>query len=360
MKDESSNSANTSSCFYGLCIRQPCSTACGKYSCGLFKYNYKFKNPVHRTVFCLMILIVVCLLFAVIVPMVLYSITDTVINYEVVIDSESAPNYDLWHTNAYGTGKEHAKIQMDLYFFDLQNPEEVAYNRSKPRLVERGPYAYDEYYLRFDIEWTDHGDTVSYYLQKYYIFNQERTGPGLQENDMILMPYPTVVGFKYILDEIPPEVNEYFDQSIEANLTAIERNLIGDLNNLYDEIIASEGRLPTPVRDDLVNELRITNQSVVALFDYLDSFLDQSSVPLVLFKTLMCNVPSGLSPFWRATPSMAWFGWLRDPILYEVQKLIDVVTSFNRTANATIPWTSSVPGPTVNWTSTAVSRSISF
>lgn len=53
------------------------------------------------------------------------------------------------------------------------------------------------------------------------------------------------------------------------------------------------------------------------------------------------------------------FGWLNDPILIQVQQIIDRIensTSFNQTINGTIPWTSYVPGPTVNWTSEAEVR----
>lgn len=56
------------------------------------------------------------------------------------------------------------------------------------------------------------------------------------------------------------------------------------------------------------------------------------------------------------------FGWLNDPILLQVQSIIDrlqnssAASSFNVTLNGTIPWTSAVPGPTVNWTSEAEVR----
>ncbi|RYY81667.1 hypothetical protein EON63_14940, partial [archaeon] len=225
-------------CFYNLCVRKlRKSTWCTKPPVELCRYTYRFKHTAHRMICWLFTGSMVFFTMAIIVPLVLYSITDQIINTEVVIDSTSAPNYDLWHTNAHGTGFNEAKVHMDLYYFDLQNHDDVLYEAAKPILVEKGPYAYDEYYYRFDIEWTDDGDTVSYFMQKYYVFNQDRTGPGLQEFDTILMPYPTVVGFKYVIDEIPPEANEYFDQKVEQNLTNIERNLIGDINSLVEKVI---------------------------------------------------------------------------------------------------------------------------
>jgi hypothetical protein len=84
-------------------------------------------------------------------------------------------------------------------------------------LVEVGPYAYDEYFEKFDIVWSDHGDTVTYYTYRYYVFNQQRSGPGLTENDGIRMPYPTVAGFQYIIDSFPAIVPKIVDYGINVS-----------------------------------------------------------------------------------------------------------------------------------------------
>jgi hypothetical protein len=47
------------------------------------------------------------------------------------------------------------------------------------------------------------------------------------------------------------------------------------------------------------------------------------------------------------------FGWLNDPLLLQVQKLIDLG---NAVSNDTIGWTNAVPGPSVNYTSIADTR----
>lgn len=41
---------------------------------------------------------------------------------------------------------------------------------------EVGPYVYDEYYNKFDIQWLDDGDTIVYNNQKFYVFNQQKSG----------------------------------------------------------------------------------------------------------------------------------------------------------------------------------------
>jgi len=59
--------------------------------------------------------------------------------------------------------------------FDLQNPDEVL-KGGQPLVNEVGPYVYDEYFNKFDIEWYDNGDTISYNTQKFYVFNQAKSG----------------------------------------------------------------------------------------------------------------------------------------------------------------------------------------
>lgn len=65
-----------------------------------------------------------------------------------------------------------------------------------------GPYAYNEFYIKFNISWSDNGDTVTYNTQKYYLFDSERTGPGLSENDKLLLAYPTAITLQYALNGI--------------------------------------------------------------------------------------------------------------------------------------------------------------
>lgn len=90
-------------------------------------------------------------------------------------------------------------------------------NGHRPKLVQTGPYAFDEYYLKFDITFTDDGDTVSYNTQKYYMFNQDETGAGLSIDDPITIPYACVVGFEYLLEGIPTSYNELLDAALEVS-----------------------------------------------------------------------------------------------------------------------------------------------
>ena len=121
------------------------------------------------------------------------SLIDEGINAEVVIDSTSAPSFKIWQTNTEGDGTK-VKIQFDLYFFDLQNPKETLQG-AKPVVVEKGPYAYDENYYKFDIEWEDDGNMITFNNQRYFLFNPSRTGAGLSEDDQVCTKFAKINHF---------------------------------------------------------------------------------------------------------------------------------------------------------------------
>jgi hypothetical protein len=109
-----------------------------------------------------------------------------------------------------------AQIHYNLYYFDIQNPDDILIG-AKPIVAEIGPFAYNEYYYKFDIEWSDGGDTVTYYNQRFYTFDQSRTGPGLTEFTEVTIPYSTVSGFQYILAQVPVAVEDLVDVAINVS-----------------------------------------------------------------------------------------------------------------------------------------------
>ena len=188
-----------------------CFSHCEKHTCGKIPYFW-WKSRFHCAINGAFILIVITLLFAVIVPPVIMHLEQEGIAEEVVIDSRNAPNYDTWQSNYYGKGKK-KDINYDLYIFHVANPVE-SLNGSKPILVEMGPYAFQQYYNKFDIKWTHGGDRVQYRLQTFYIFNPDRTGPGLSIDDQLTIPYVSALGFEYLLQQIPIEVEDMLDAAV--------------------------------------------------------------------------------------------------------------------------------------------------
>jgi hypothetical protein len=140
--------------FYGLCYKsEGCCFKCTSLHC------YKFKRTEHCCFFGVFVMMMTALFMSVILPLIVYQLADDLISSEVVIDSAEAPNYKQWQTNAHGVGFRKSKIFYDLYYFDIQNAADIL-NGAKPIVTEIGPFCYNEYYYKFDIHWSDEGDTV--------------------------------------------------------------------------------------------------------------------------------------------------------------------------------------------------------
>lgn len=248
----------------------------------------------------------------------------------------------MWQRN---TREKDTEIYYDLYFFDIQNPDEILQG-AKPIVVEMGPYAYREWYYKFDISWKDDGNKVSYNTWKYYTFDESRTGPGLSEDDELMLSYPSVIGFEYLLGEIPEVYQQMLEVAIIAKINAQEVEIEAQVQELYDALEAQF--LPPRKKQELLAELRFVNMSIHTYFDDMYTFVEQSNPANLLLKTMLCGLESGVSPFWKVQPGPAWFGWLHDPLLEEVQLLLDIIEM--KTGEVT-PWSTAVPGAAVNYTS---------
>lgn len=221
---------------------------------------FRFKSKFHRIVWISMVLILLCLLFALIVPLVFYTLEIDGIHDEIVIDSEHAASYNLWQSNFYGHG-EKRPIYYDLYIFDVQNPVS-ALRGEKPILVQRGPYAFMNYFNKFDIQWSHDGDTVQYRLQTFYIFNVERTGPGLSPTDNVTLGYPSGLGFEYLLQQIPISAQELLDAALTTK--------INEKLDAIDEIIQTriQAVIDNPFMDPVTK-----NETLTKLY-HLDTLIN--------------------------------------------------------------------------------------
>jgi len=78
-----------------------------------------------------------------------------------------------------------------LYFFNTTNPEGFL-RGEKPKLVELGPYTYQETWKKVNVKWSHNGSRVSYQIQKTYHFRRALSvGP---ESDMITLPNVPMFG----------------------------------------------------------------------------------------------------------------------------------------------------------------------
>ena len=253
-----------------LCCFQQCRRKPGKT---FFGYPiYIWKNRFDSILAFLSLLVLLSLFIGIIIPLVFYQLESEGIKEAVVISGKSSISYDIWQSNIYGKGKKPI-IHYDIYIFDLQNTES-SLNGSKPIVVERGPYAFHEYYNKFDIYWSDDGNVVHYKSQRFYVFDASRTGPGLKTNDVITIPYATVVGFNYLLSQIPVETQELLDTAIETQInlkiTAIETQI-----NEQEDAIRNDPNL-TPAQ----------KQKQIAQLEALKVLLNQVSAVSCLFVCL--------------------------------------------------------------------------
>ena len=91
------------------------------------------------------------------------------------------------------------KMKTSVYIFDIQNPEEIMQG-AKPRLVEKGPFFYDEYHHKINSVWNSNG-TVTYQNLREYHFNPADSNGSLDQNITIINVPSASISYtgKYLL-----------------------------------------------------------------------------------------------------------------------------------------------------------------
>nr|XP_015834960.1 PREDICTED: sensory neuron membrane protein 1-like isoform X3 [Tribolium castaneum] len=82
-------------------------------------------------------------------------------------------------------------LDFRVYFFNISNPEEVKQGE-KPILKQIGPYCYDAYKEKINVEDDKDNDTLTYNPYDTYFFNQMRTGD-LSQDDYVTILHPLTV-----------------------------------------------------------------------------------------------------------------------------------------------------------------------
>ena len=227
-----------------------------------------WKRTFDKIVCCASVAVLAALLFTIIVPLIFAQLEVDGIKEEVVIDGKDAPSYDIWQSNIYGHGgNSKPEIHYDVYIFDVQNPME-SLNGSKPIVVERGPYAFHEYYNKFDISWSDGGNVVSYRSQRFYVFDEARTGPGLSLSDRVTIPYGTVIGFEYLLQTIPEETQEMIDYQVDSKLNEKLAEIEAAIDKKEQDVIDNP-LMPDDMKNQTLAELEALRQLVEVVVQVL-------------------------------------------------------------------------------------------
>ncbi|CAH0546697.1 unnamed protein product [Brassicogethes aeneus] len=89
-----------------------------------------------------------------------------------------------------------------VYFFNIENPDEVLIG-AKPKLKEIGPYIYNLYRWKTNVEWNSTSDEISYNGYERYEFDKDRSRP-LSEEDVVTIINTPLNSFLMTAEEISP------------------------------------------------------------------------------------------------------------------------------------------------------------
>lgn len=231
---------------------------------------------------CIMILMVL----SVVVPLVLTVLKNSGIADEVVIDSFSSPNFDIWQSNYYGTGKKR-EVLCNLHLFSVQNPI-LALQGEKPIMLEQGPYVFHQYFNKYDIEFLDGGNIVQYRLQNFYIYDPALSGPGLSLDDKVILPYPTALGFQYLLDMIPVEAEVLLDAALEEAINSRLDAILEVLQTREDAINANPF-LSEEKRNSSLAILDELMEYVHTIENGVDGYIEDAPTGSSLLKIILCT-----------------------------------------------------------------------
>ena len=111
-------------------------------------------------------------------------------------------------------------IITSIYFFNVTNPKEVL-NGAKPKLVEVGPYVFQQMHEKVKMVWNDHNHTVTYQQIRTWKFDEEKTDKKLTMSDNIVTLNAAAATVNAIAKNLPG----FLKLLLVADLAAVHEKL---------------------------------------------------------------------------------------------------------------------------------------
>ncbi|KAK8731131.1 hypothetical protein OTU49_007814 [Cherax quadricarinatus] len=119
-------------------------------------------------------------------------------------------------------------IYMQIYLFNVTNPDAIRFHGAKPILKEVGPYTYREVREKFDLVWGHDDGSVSY-QQNFTFFFDEEMSNGLKETDYITtINAVMVVASQVFGNETNPILRTVWSQ-LEKEMDLFESHVVREL-----------------------------------------------------------------------------------------------------------------------------------
>jgi len=144
---------------------------------------------------------------------------------------------DMW--------KDTPKMTTSVYIFGVENIKGYSIGE-KLKLVEHGPYVYDEYHHKKDVNWNSNG-TVTYKTQREYHFNPEESTGKLDDKITIANAISATISYiaKYNITKMDPDLDAGLAWIEEKNyVTKTAREIIFDG---YEDPAIDHNPTPAPI-----------------------------------------------------------------------------------------------------------------
>ena len=102
---------------------------------------------------------------------------------------EGSVAYNIWKKPS-----KEANVERKYYLFDIQNPDEVISGKEKPRVIEKGPYVYNEIMTKADVKFLDE-NTIQYAPISTLHYNQSLSNGSLDDKITFINVPAMVINF---------------------------------------------------------------------------------------------------------------------------------------------------------------------